>query len=77
MKAKVYTIFTMLLLFAMTSCEHKDLCFDHAHTVDVKVVFDWRNAPGASPASMAVYICILPMDRNLYATISPTVRVAW
>ena len=36
MKAKVYTIFTMLLLFAMTSCEHKDLCFDHAHTVDVK-----------------------------------------
>ncbi len=46
MKAKLYTIFTMLLLFAMTSCEHKDLCFDHAHTVDVKVVFDWRSTRG-------------------------------
>lgn len=66
MKAKVYTIFTMLLLFAMTSCEHKDLCFDHAHTVDVKVVFDWRNAPGASPASMAVYLYPIRVSSSLF-----------
>ena len=56
MKARVYTIFTMLLMLALTACEHKDLCFDHAHTVNVNVVFDWRYAPDASPASMAVYL---------------------
>lgn len=29
---------------AVASCEHKDLCYDHSHTIDVEVVFDWRNA---------------------------------
>lgn len=45
----------LILLLAATSCHHKDLCFDHTHTFDVNVVFDWRNAPDAEPASMAAY----------------------
>lgn len=24
---------------AVASCEHKDLCYDHSHTIDVEVVF--------------------------------------
>ena len=44
------------LLVAATSCEHKDLCHDHAHAVEVEVVFDWRNAPDAAPASMSLYL---------------------
>lgn len=32
---------------AVASCEHKDLCYDHSHTIDVEVVFDWRNASEA------------------------------
>lgn len=35
------------------SCNHKDLCFDHYHNVETEIVFDWRNAPDANPASMA------------------------
>lgn len=38
---------------AVASCEHKDLCYDHSHTIDVEVVFDWRNASEAAPESMS------------------------
>lgn len=41
---------------AVASCEHKDLCYDHSHTVDAAVAFDWRNAPDASPESMSLYL---------------------
>ena len=41
---------------AVASCEHKDLCYDHSHTVDVEEFFDWRNAPYATPASMSLYL---------------------
>ncbi|MBD5224506.1 MAG: DUF5119 domain-containing protein [Bacteroidales bacterium] len=40
----------------LTSCEHKDLCYDHNHAVKVNVVFDWSNAPDADPASMVLYM---------------------
>ncbi len=38
-----------------SSCDHKELCFDHTHMTPVQVVFDWCDAPDADPASMAVY----------------------
>ena len=44
------------VLAAATSCEHKDLCYDHSDAVDVEVVFDWCNAPDASPESMSLYL---------------------
>ena len=54
---KIFHAVTMTaLLVAATSCEHKDLCYDHAHAVEVEVVFDWRNAPDAAPASMSLYL---------------------
>lgn len=50
-----------LLLFAMSvtlllSCTHKELCYDHSHIIETDVVFDWSNAPGASPKSMNLYL---------------------
>lgn len=44
------------VLAAATSCEHKELCYDHSDAVDVEVVFDWCNAPDASPESMSLYL---------------------
>lgn len=44
-----------MLLFS-AGCEHKELCNDHSHTATVKVVFDWKNAPDAAPASMSLYL---------------------
>ena len=50
---KLFPLLTLIL--TVTSCHHKDLCFDHTHTLEVNVVFDWRNAPDAEPASMSAY----------------------
>ncbi|MDE6826130.1 MAG: DUF5119 domain-containing protein [Paramuribaculum sp.] len=44
-----------LLAAALSSCNHKELCFDHTHLIPVDVVFDWTNAPDADPESMAAY----------------------
>ena len=48
----------MLLFLAgtvLSSCEHKDLCYDHPHGVDMNLVFDWRTAPDADPERMMAY----------------------
>lgn len=42
------------LLAVMSACEHKELCFDHAHMVDLDIVFDWGNVSDASPRTMVV-----------------------
>lgn len=51
-------LFAMLFAgFVATSCEHKELCFDHRHCrIPVSVVFDWRNAPSADPESMSLFL---------------------
>lgn len=51
------TVFASLLL---TSCEHKDLCYNHFHTTKTQVVFDWKDAPDATPETMRLYL--FPMD---------------
>jgi len=57
---RTIVVFTILLL---TSCEHKDLCYDHSHTSKIQVVFDWRNAPGATPETMRLYL--FPVDGGI------------
>lgn len=54
MKKMIYA-FPVLIGMFVSSCEHKDLCYDSDHKQDVEVVFDWQNAPDANPSSMAVY----------------------
>lgn len=56
MKKLIYSIVAIGAMAVATSCEHKELCYDHAHTVDVEVAFDWQNAPDAAPKSMSVYL---------------------
>lgn len=46
--------FSLPVLLGFTSCDHKDLCFDHTHNIETEIVFDWRNAPDAHPSSMVV-----------------------
>ncbi|MBD5357085.1 MAG: DUF5119 domain-containing protein [Bacteroides sp.] len=52
-KSIVY--FSLPLLLGFGACKHKDLCFDHYHVHEVRIMFDWRNAPDANPESMAAY----------------------
>lgn len=42
------------LMVALTACEHKDLCYDHGHSVDLDVRFNWSAAPDADPHTMVV-----------------------
>lgn len=63
-----------ILVFLLASCEHKELCYDHSHTVDVRVVLDWKNAVEASPSSMRLYL--FPQDGGMsFHTGLPTVVV--
>lgn len=51
----ICSVSVLSLLFATTSCEHKDLCYHHPHGVKIKVEFDWSKAPDANPAGMCVF----------------------
>lgn len=44
-----------LIALVMSSCDHKELCYHHDHRVTLRVEFDWRDAPEASPQGMAVW----------------------
>lgn len=52
----IYALAISLLACLFAACEHKELCYDHSHTADLQVVFDWRYAPEARPASMYLYL---------------------
>lgn len=57
----LYTIISLLLLtFFGTSCEHKDLCYTHPHTMPVKIVIDWRYAPGAEDDISTMEVMLFP-----------------
>lgn len=58
--AMLYLI-TLNVLFS--SCEHKELCYHHPHTKEVRVEFDWRNAPEAAPKGMCVFF--YPMEEGI------------
>lgn len=53
---KSYFAPAIIAIVSLTSCDHKELCFDHTHTMSVNVVFDWQKAPDATPASMELYL---------------------
>lgn len=44
------------MLAVMLSCEHKDLYNGLPHVVNARVIFDWKEAPDANPASMSLYL---------------------
>ncbi|MDE5843851.1 MAG: DUF5119 domain-containing protein [Muribaculaceae bacterium] len=55
---KKFMRFILLLsaVATLTSCHHKDLYYDDVELRDIKIVFDWRNAPDADPTSMEVFL---------------------
>ena len=49
-------MYIFLSILVSVSCEHKELCYDHSHTINVDVSFDWANSPDAPPKSMSLYL---------------------
>lgn len=56
MNKTLYGILSLAILLTLSSCEHKKLVREYDGTVGVRVVFDWRYAPEASPASMNLFL---------------------
>ena len=50
----VRAVISVILL--LSSCVHKELCYDHPHTLDIEVEFDWSKAPDAEPKTMSLYL---------------------
>ncbi len=51
-----YFYISFILLFLCSSCRHKELEDECRLSGEVEVVFDWRDAPDASPKSMTLYL---------------------
>lgn len=56
----------LLLAWLLQSCDHKELCYDHAHMVDLDIRFDWTEAPDADPRTMVVQF--FRMDGSYYTS---------
>lgn len=52
---KVFVLLCASVLMLLTSCDHKDLCYSHPHTTKIRVVYDWSDAPDATPAGMCAF----------------------
>lgn len=48
-------IIAIMASVMFTSCEHKDLCYQHPHGKRIAVKFDWKNAPEAAPKGMCLF----------------------
>lgn len=56
---KHFTSYLFLLtscLLLLTSCEYKELCYDHNHWTHASVDYDWTRATGAQPKGMTLDI---------------------
>lgn len=59
-RMRILRAFALLAMLTLLACEHKDLNFEYAMTARVRVVFDWKNALEAAPATMSLYL--FPQD---------------
>ena len=42
MKYIVSSLLVAVVAIGFASCEHKDLCYHHPHTIKLKVQYDWQ-----------------------------------
>lgn len=72
MRRSIYTAVCIFVL-ATTACEHKELCYDHPHTTQVDVVFDWNYAPDAEQNNEVESMCLwfYPVDERGNRTSEP------
>lgn len=54
MMKKLFAIISVILSFVFTSCEHKELCYNHSHGCPVRVMVDWTNFKQETPTGMTV-----------------------
>lgn len=73
MKAVLRNLLPLAVMGLLASCEHKELCYDHAHTTAIDVVFDWNYAPDAEADNAVEGMCLwfYPVDGDGNGTGKP------
>ena len=61
---KRYIICIIVLFVVLSSCEHKNLCFHHPHTAQVRIDVDWSHFDNETPTGMTVMV--YPADGGQY-----------
>ncbi len=56
MRTVIKYLCILSMFISMVSCAHKGFEIDEPDTLDIQVVFDWRNAPDGNPESMALHL---------------------
>lgn len=56
----------LTLAILTVSCNHKELCYEHEHNSKIRVVYDWSDAPEASPAGMCVFFYSVDNPEKYY-----------
>ncbi len=72
MKTK-HLVAGLLTAATLTACNHRELCYDHSHGVEIDISFDWSMAPDATPRTMVV--CFFPREGGeplRYETVNTT-----
>lgn len=71
---KAFHAAALFLTVALAACEHKELCYDHPHTADVDIVFDWQTySPDAEDNNEVESMCLwfYPVDDEGHRTGDP------
>lgn len=76
-------LLALIISLAFTSCEYKELCYDHSHIVSLKVGYDWSGVESASPEGMSVYFynsiarSAFPDRYDIPGTMGGNIRLEW
>ena len=54
-----------LAALCFTSCEYKDLCYDHSHVTNLNITYNWNTCPEANPNGMSLYFYDLEAVRDV------------
>lgn len=52
----LHIVFMFILSLSFIGCEYKDLCYEHPHSMKVKVEFDWQKISIDQPRWMEVWL---------------------
>lgn len=55
----------MMTGLLLTSCQHKELCYDHHHYQSILAIFDWSETHDASPSGMVLYFYDVEGKKNV------------
>ncbi len=50
------TGFAWFVAANFSSCNHKELCYDHSHMTEFEIKFDWSECPDAEPRTMVLQL---------------------